>query len=211
MPMHKSFIVVITLISLPCLSLFAQTAWELKKDKDSILIYSRTGKDSKFNELKAVFDLPGNFSQLRSILEDVNHYQDWVYATKASHLIEKKNAGDLVYYSEISVPWPLSNRDFYSNTRIWLDTASRQLRISSQNVSKNYPVKNHLVRIPFLRAQWLITMPSSTRLHVEYTLAWNPGGSIPAWVANLFSTTGPFHSFSELRKKMMVLNLRPQR
>jgi len=44
---------------------FAQSSWELKKDKEGIRIYSRTAKDCKFNELRAVFDLSGNFGQLR--------------------------------------------------------------------------------------------------------------------------------------------------
>src|SRR5258708_303449 len=185
---------------------FAQSSWELKKDKDGIRIYSRTANDSKFNELRAVFDLSGNFGQIRSILEDVSHYKDWVYSTSSSRLMERRSDSEMVYYSEISVPWPLSNRDFCSDTRIWMDVGAGQLRISSRNLCDFTPLKDHLVRIPFLRAEWFISMPSPASLHVEYTLAWNPGGGIPAWVANLFCTTGPLKSFTELKKKMDLLN-----
>lgn len=204
--MHKLFCFALAALCIPCHLLFAQSPWELKKDKDSIRVYSRTVKDSKFNDLKGTFNLRGDFLQLCSILEDVNNYKSWVYSTKSSMLIEKKAAGNLIYYCEISAPWPISNRDFYSNIKIWCDSATGQLHISSRNVSGDYPVKNHLVRIPYLKADWSVTKLSPGWLHIEYTLGWDPGGSIPAWVANMFSTAGPFESFSELKKKMALMN-----
>ena len=75
----------------------AQSAWELKKDENGILIYSRSVKDSRYKELKAVFDLPGTYDQLRAILNDVNNYKTWVYSTVASHLVERKSATEIVY------------------------------------------------------------------------------------------------------------------
>jgi hypothetical protein len=203
--MVKSFYILLVAFLLPHFNLFSQSAWELKKDKDNIRIYSRSVKDCKFNELKAVFDLPGNFTQLRSILEDVSNYKSWVYSTSSSTLIERRSESEIVYYSQVSAPWPLSNRDFYSDTRITLDSCNRHMRISSRNIDSLSPSKDHLVRIPYLRAEWIISILSPTIMHVEYTLAWNPGGSIPAWVANMFATTGPFQSFSQLKKRMADL------
>ena len=186
--------------------LFAQSSWELKKDKDSVRIYTRTLPDSKFNELRAEFNLHGNFIQLRKILQDVEQYPAWVYATKTSKLVEKHNANELVYYAEITAPWPISNRDYYSVTRIWLDSADGKMHILSHNLPGAYPEMSHIVRIPLLKAVWTISPLSAGWIHVEYMLDWNPGGSIPAWLANLFSTTGPSQSFGQLRKKMAQLN-----
>ena len=182
----------------------AQSAWRLKKDQNGIVIYSRSQKDSKFNELKAVFDLAGNYDQLCSILNDVSNYKTWVYGTASSTLVERKSATEFVYYSQISAPWPVSNRDFYSDTRIWIDSANHQMRLSSCNVDKFPPAKD-LVRIPHLKAEWIITASSPTSLHVEYTLSWDPGGNIPAFIANAFSTSGPLQSFSHLKQKMSQL------
>jgi hypothetical protein len=195
----------VMLLSLACTCrLLAQSAWDLKKDQNGILVYSRTVKDSKYNELKAVFDLNGTFDELRNVLWDVGNYKSWVYCTTSSSLIERKSETEIVYYSRISAPWPVSNRDFYSDTRIWIDSAQHQMRLSSRNID-NFPLsKDHLVRIPYLRSEWIITAPSPERLHVEYTLSWNPGGNIPAFLANAFSTTGPLQSFSQLKRKMAL-------
>jgi len=184
----------------------AQSAWSLKKDKDGIRIYTRSGNESKFNELRAVFDLRGNFTQLRAILQDVPHYNDWVYCTKSSMPVKRLSPQEMIYYSEVSVPWPLSNRDFYGDTRIWIDSVKNQLLVSSRNVDNVYPPNEGLVRIPYLRAEWVVSEPSPGQLHVDYTLSWNPGRGVPAWMANLFSINGPFQSFSQLKRKMALLN-----
>jgi len=42
-------------------------------------------------------------------------------------LMERRSDSEMVYYSEISLPWPLSNRDFCSDTRVWMDEGTRQL------------------------------------------------------------------------------------
>ena len=181
----------------------AQSAWELKKDENGILIYSRSVKDSRYKELKAVFDLPGTYDQLRTILNDVNNYKTWVYSTVASHLVERKSATEIVYYSRVSAPWPVSNRDFYSDTRIWIDSANHQMRLSSRSIDQ-FPPTEHVVRISFLRSEWFITAPSPGTLHVEYTLSWDPGGDIPAFLANTFSPSGPLQSFTQLKRKMRL-------
>jgi ribosome-associated toxin RatA of RatAB toxin-antitoxin module len=201
----KSFFIFLVALT-PCNALLSQSAWELKKDKDSIRIYTRSTEGSKFNELKVVFNLRGNFEQLRTIIQDVNHYKEWVYASKVSNIVEKKSNEELVYYSEVSAPWPLSNRDFYSDTKIWMDSANKHMRISSCNLVNKYEEKNHIVRIPFLKAEWTISMLAPSIMRVEYLLDWNPGGSIPAWIANMFFTAGPYQSFNQLQKKMAGMN-----
>jgi hypothetical protein len=151
-------------------------------------------------------EVHGTLEQLRSILLDVDHYKDWVYASKSSNLVEKKGDGELTYYSEVTAPWPLENRDFYSRIKARLDSLGKKLFVSSCNLAGKYKDKDHLVRVPFLRAEWVATLIGASRIRIEYILDWNPGGSIPAWIANMFVTKGPYKSFTLLQKKMASLN-----
>ena len=199
--MTKPFFFFAALFNFTTASSFGQSAWELKKDQNGIRIYSRSVKESKYKELKAVFDLPGTYEQLHFILNDVNNYKTWVYSTASSKVVERKSETEMIYYSRIAAPWPVSNRDFYSDTRIWMDSATHQMRLSSRNIDK-FPLTGHIVRIPFMRSEWVITAPSPGALHIEYTLSWDPGGDIPAFLANAFCTTGPLQSFTQLKRKM---------
>ena len=73
--------------------------------------------------------------------------------------------------------------------------------------NKNYgpPVKD-LVRIPYSKGAWYVTTVSNKIIHLNYVLEVDPGGSVPAWILNLFSTKGPLETFKNLKNKMALLN-----
>ena len=79
----------------------AQNSWVIKKDKEGIQISTRQSDRSKFNDIKAEMDLPGNIFQLSSILLAVNQYSQWSYSTKKSILVKKVAPNRLIYYSRI--------------------------------------------------------------------------------------------------------------
>ena len=186
--------------------LFAQNEWVLKKEKDGIKISSRHSDHSKFNDLKIELDLRGNIAQLFSILYDVENYPKWAYGTKTCVLIKKISKGELIYYSEISVPWPATDRDFYAHVKLDLDSASHSLKVVSTSLKDYQPEKSSLVRIPMSRGLWEVSTLSDKSIHLKYILEVNPGGSVPVWILNIFATKGPLETFENLKQKMQALN-----
>lgn len=180
--------------------------WVLKKEKDGITIYSRHSAISKFNDLRVEMDLPGTVSQLSSILFDVEKYPEWAYATRSCELIKKISAREIIYYSEISVPWPASNRDFYADFKVNLDVDSHTLNVTSAGLKDYRCERKSLVRIPMSRGIWNVSTVSNKVIHLQYILQLDPGGSIPAWILNIFATRGPMETFTNLKKKMELLN-----
>ena len=192
---------------LPYFSSFNEPrAWELVKDKDGIKVFSRHSEISKFNDIKIETDLVGSLSQLAAIIYDVEKYPEWAYATKTSVLIKKISNSELIYYSEIKTPWPVSNRDFYAHCKIIMDSTSHSLQVISVGMKDYQPENKDLVRIPFSKGTWNISETSTNAMHLEYVLQLNPGGSVPAWVLNMFSSKGPMETFTNLRQKMKLLN-----
>jgi len=187
-------------------SLFSQNGWTLKKEKDGIKIYSRHSEISRFNDLKIEMDLPGTVSQLGDILFDVEKYPQWAYGTKTCVLVKRINNREIIYYSEIDVPWPASNRDFYANFKLTYDTAARTLNVISVGLKNYQPDKKDLVRIPLSKGLWNISTISEKKIHLLYILQLDPGGSVPTWVLNLFATKGPMETFQNLKRRMELLN-----
>jgi hypothetical protein len=144
--------------------------------------------------------------QLAGILLDVNHYKDWSYATKKSILIKQLGPGKLIYYTEIEVPWPATNRCFYANFEMKENTAAHSVQVISENLPDYGSVSSDLMKVPFTKGVWNITTISKEKIHVDYVLELNPGGSLPAWVLNLFSTKGPLETFENIKKKVAALN-----
>jgi len=180
--------------------------WRLKDQRDGIAVYSRHSDVSKFNDIRVETDLPGTIAQLSSILLDVEKYPQWAYCTKSSSLIRKIGDNEVIYYSEISAPWPLANRDFYADTKLSCDSGMRSMCLVSRGIKDFLPEKKGLVRIPRSTAVWNISQKSDKVLHLEYVLQVDPGGCVPAWIANLFATKGPMETFAGLRKQMESLN-----
>jgi len=187
-------------------SLLAQENWTLKRDKNGIKISSRNSRFSKFNDLKIEMDLTGTVSQLAEILLDVDRYSEWAYGTKTCTLIKRVSDYEVIYYSEFDVPWPASNRDLYADFKLSLDSASKSLKVISTGIRDYQPEKKNLVRVPMSSGIWNVTTISNRIIHLEYILAVNPGGSIPAWILNLFATRGPMETFERLKEKMVSLN-----
>ncbi|MBS1600420.1 MAG: hypothetical protein JST75_19480 [Bacteroidetes bacterium] len=203
--MMKTIFIYFIFISIPYL-LFSQNAWELRKERNGIKIYNRHSDVSRMDDIKVELDLPGNIYQVADILIDVEKYPQWAYATKLCELIKKVSKQEFIYYSEVEVPWPATNRDFYANFKLTFDSAARSFNLNSTGMKDYRPAKKNLVRVPLSKGQWNVTTISDKKIHLIYILQLDPGGSVPTWVLNLFSTKGPMETFENLKKKMELLN-----
>jgi hypothetical protein len=183
-----------------------QNEWGLTKEQDGIKMYSRQSAQSKFNDIKVEAEFTGTVQQLTAILLDVEKYTDWAYATKSSVLIKKISKTEVIYYSEIDVPWPANNRDFYAHCKVTFDSSTHSAKVVSAGIKDYLPEKKNIVRIPVSNGTWNITSVGNKKLHVEYILQLDPGGTVPAWLLNIFSTKGPMETFEKLKQKMAALN-----
>jgi len=205
----------VRLIPLMIFSLFlgylspAQKNWTLKKDKEGIKISTRQSDRSKFNDIKVEMDLPGNIYQLVNILTDIAAYPQWSYSTKTARLIKKENPNKYIYYSNYSAPWPASDRDLYAIMETNIDSLVHSLKITSNGKSTYRPENSGMVRIPYSKSVWEITTLTPQIIHLIFILELDPGGSVPAWILNLFSTKGPLVTFQNLKQKMALLNTPP--
>ncbi len=181
-------------------------SWLLVKEQDGIKMYNRPSANSKFNDIKIETDFVGTLLQMEAILANVEKYTEWAYATKASILIKKISQTEFIYYSVVDVPWPATDRDYYAHCKITLDSATHTLKVVSASIKNYLPEKKNIVRIPLSTGTWNITAIANKKVHIEYILELDPGGSVPPWLLNLFSTKGPMETFQNLKQKMKLLN-----
>ena len=182
----------------------SQYKWKLSKDKDGIKVFLADNPKSKFKSIKVECTLQGTFDKLIGVLTNVDHLKDWVYNTKTSYLIKKITPYDLYYYTETSIPWPMSNRDAVVHLRVTKDSLQRFVKISAISEPLFIPEREDKVRIPRSNVNWYVTMPTRNSMTIIYTFEADPGGNLPAWVANSFADKAPYESFkklSELLKK----------
>ena len=177
---------------------FSQYNWKLTKSSGGIFVYQSPISNSDYKSIKVECTLDGNYDKLLSVITNVNHYKDWVYNNKTTELLKTTSPSEFYYYSETSLPWPMSNRDVVMHTTISRDSHDGFLKISSVNHSGLVSEKSGKVRVLYSSTSWYVTTPSPGTIHIVYTFAADPGGNIPAWLVNSFADKGPFESFKKL-------------
>jgi hypothetical protein len=181
-------------------TVFCQTEWTLKKDKDGIKVYTGKLIDSKFNAIKVSCNLNGNLFSLASILLQPNLQPEWVTATKTSKLLKQLAPNHIYYYNIATIPWPLANRDMVIDLKVVQDSVTKKMTVTANTIENVLPAVKGLERIPYTHATWEVTPIGPNQIHVEYFLKINPGGGVPPWIVNMFIAKAPFESFANLTR-----------
>lgn len=197
---QKLFISVFFLLSYLFCS--AQEEWALKVNKDSIKVFTKTVSESKIKAVKVECILPSTLTQITAAILDIKTCDQWVYNTKSCVIIKQTSPSELYYYSEVNVPWPVSNRDFIAHIIVKQDPKTKAVTVDGLNEPDMVTVKQNIVRVRHSLAKWVITPASKGFIKVEYVLSVDPGGSIPVWLINMFATKGPFETFKRLKNHL---------
>src|SRR6202012_1875709 len=95
-------------------------------------------------------------SQVVALVMDVNTAPDWVYHVKSAKLVKQVSVSELYYYSEVSLPWPATNRDFVAHLTVSQDPATRIVTADGPAVPGFVPVKKGIVRVNESVGKWVI-------------------------------------------------------
>ncbi|GGH25375.1 hypothetical protein GCM10007423_09540 [Dyadobacter endophyticus] len=186
--------------SLPAL---AQPKWKLIADEEQIRIYSSAVPESKIKAIKVDCVVDASLSQMVALLLDVEAGTHWVYKTKSCTLLKRVSPTDLYYHSEISLPWPLDNRDFVAHLVTRQDPVTKAVTIDGPVVAGMVPVKKNVVRVSDSKGRWVLT-PAAGKVRIEYMLHTDPGGYLPAWAVNAFAAEGPMETFKSMKQHLKL-------
>ena len=200
--MFKNIILAL-LCSFLSLCCFSQSTWTIKKEEDGIALYTRTAAKSSLKEMKAVFYVKTSLSSIIALIDDRENYSQWVYKCGKSAILKKISETNQVHYQTVIVPWPLDNRDFVITTSLSQDETTKVITIKSSEIPNFIPNVKGFVRIQLLEASWILTPLKDGIVEIEYRLLVNPSGAIPAWVANLVVTDGPFNTMVNFKEWVM--------
>ena len=184
----------------------AQNDCVLKKDKDNIKVYSCKTPDSEFKAVRAEFELNATIEDYMAIVLDVDRYKEWHYRVINPRLLHKTSDTELIYYTQISAPWPVSNRDLILRLNLDLNINTGVLTVTLESISDYLPAVDNVVRIPESFSRMTLTPIGNSKLKAEYFIQVDPGGSMPAWVVNMVSTQAPYETFKNLIDRVESLN-----
>jgi hypothetical protein len=180
--------------------LVAQKDWELQKSENGISVYTKDQVGSNFKEIKATTNFKHSLSELIGLLTDISSHTLWIYNCKQSKLIKEVSPSEVYYYMETSVPWPASNRDGVLCFKFTQDKETKIVTVASHGVPDILPEIDGVVRVHKLVASWKFIPKADGSVDAEYQINVDPGGSVPAWIVNMFSVEGPYESLTDMKK-----------
>jgi len=183
--------------------LHAQESWDLAKESDGVKVYTRTNKVMSFKEFKATMTVKAKVQDFVSVLFDVDGLTSWGYNISESKLLERPNDTIQIYYAVAKAPWPYKDRDgIYKNTFEW-DKNSGSLTVEIELLEDERELSNSFVRMDGY-GFWKVEEISANELKIDFQMQVDPGGSIKAWMANMFVTDSPFKTMTGIRKAMSL-------
>lgn len=196
--MKLIYIFITLAIACSSLSVQAQDGWELTKESDGIMEYTRGDNQHKVNEIKVELTIKAKLSEIASLILDVDNYSKWSRNLKMSYVLKQVSSNELYFYTEVNSPWPALNRDLVVHLQILQDSETKVVTIKEVGVPNYIPPKKDIVRVPYSNETWTVIPLDPSHLKITYYLQVDPGGGVPGWLANLFAAKAPLESFKYL-------------
>ena len=137
-------------------------------------------------------------NEFLAVLYDVEGLSDWGYNLKESKLLNRPDDMTQTYYAVAKAPWPYKDRDgIYLNQISW-DNKAKVLLVDIEMLEQNVEVSGDYVRMDGY-GYWQVKEVSASEVEVIFQMQVDPGGSIKAWIANMFVSDSPYHTMLGLR------------
>ena len=196
------FILSFFLILVLSFSLAAQ-AWEFKKEKDGIKIYTckETGKSLK--SYKGVTDIQSPAEKIFTLLEDVYHTDWWDKSITQIKVLRYEKNKMAQYYLVYDLPWPVTDRDLCVDVTVTIDPLTGVSKITAVPLPGVIPERPDMVRIKEYRQTWTVKPAGKELAHVVLEGYVDPAGSIPDWLSNMLIVDSPLSVINGVKQRMV--------
>jgi hypothetical protein len=179
----------------------ADAGWRLVKDKNGIKVYMRHTDESKIKTFRGVmaFDVE-NPSSLIALFNDYAAMPRWAHFISSAEELGRKSPLDRSLRFTTALPWPVSDREALVHAVVRQDPLTYDVDITLSNAPHLLPPNPDMVRFPWFRGRFDFDVLSANRVEATYEVEIDPGGYIPAWMANILAQDAPYFTLDKLRR-----------
>lgn len=186
-----------------CFSAQAQDKpWNLKAEKEGIIIYNRSVSHSRVKELKMTTTVKTNLSDLVNILDDVTRYPEWMYGCKGGERVNAETNDVPFYMTTIQFPKPLSWRVMFIRNTVKQDPITKVVTLKTVTVKNDAFDDDDFVVVDDMYTTWKLTPTPDGAVEIESYLFCDPSGNIPSWLVNSLLDRGPLKTIQRLIKRL---------
>jgi hypothetical protein len=160
------------------------SAWETVFDEGDVLVQQRPYEGSPLMEVRGEVRVSASLSALMALLKDADYNHEWVHRSRGATILEESGYVRAYVYGIVNAPWPIQDRDTVVRFDYAQDPETLEIIITFSNTPDLVPEEPGLVRVPDIGGFWTLRPLGDDRVDVIYQVHGNPGGWVPAWIAN---------------------------
>lgn len=184
---------------------FPESEWNLKKEKDGIKIYTRSIEGSSFDEFRGITTIENSsLEEVLAVIFDVKNYESLFPDCMNPKVLKQDGKYYDIHYIQVKAPWPVKNRDTVYEQKAVVDKNGKHAVVSLKPLPDFIAEVNDFVRIREGSGFWELEEDESKNVKVIYQFHGEPGGDIPAWLANSFVVTQPFQTLVNLKIRLKI-------
>ncbi len=162
--------------------------WTSEFDEDGMVVSSREAPGSSIREVRIVADVDAPARAVRNVVADHERAPETIPRVAEARVVARE--GNVAWvYQRLDVP-VIRDRDY--TTRVieepLEDSGGYRIRFEA-STDRGPPPREGVVRVERVRGAWEFLPVGGGRTRVTYTVAVDPGGIIPAFVANIAART----------------------
>ena len=176
--------------------------WRLVSDKNGIQVYMKHDDDARIKTFRGVtrFKLD-NLQPMSGVLNDTPNMPRWMHFISKAKEIRRSDYLNREYQFLTTLPWPLADREAVVKLQVRQDPVTKGVTVHVINAPNLLPPNKDYIRFPQMTGQFAF-QPTGVPKEVEvtYELVLDPGGYIPAWIANIVLKDTPYFTLERLRR-----------
>ena len=177
--------------------------WKLVSDRNDIQVYMKHRDESRLKTFRGVtrFTLSDEYS-LVALLNDYPSYPKWLHFVDSAEEFNRVSPLDRSLRFTTQLPWPLADREAVLRAKVTqtLTEDEESVMVDLINRPDALPPNNEYIRFPEMTGKLGFVRLGNQRVEMTYELILDPGGYIPAWIANILLRDAPYFTLERLRR-----------
>lgn len=170
------------------------------KHRGDVTTWVRPVPGNPLKAFKGQIEVPYNMLTVLAVFADVERFPEWVFQCDQARLLPE--IGFDIAYVHIAGIWPVDARDVVARTSLSQDPDTLAISVHSVAAQNLYPEQKKTVRIPAFDSSFIMEPLNDGWTRITFESFVDPGGAIPAWLANFVAVRAPRDSLEGMRKLM---------
>lgn len=177
--------------------------WRLVSDRNDIQVYMRHSDDSRIKTFRGTvrMKLEDELAMV-ALLNDYDSYPRWLHLIDGASEISRRGPLNRTLRFTTHLPWPLTNREAVIEAFVVerIDEEEESMMVYMENRPDAIPPNQGYIRFPELEAMFGARRLGNNEVEIIYQVVMDPGGYIPAWLANMLLRDAPYFTLDRLRR-----------